>query len=46
MRIFAGVVAIAMSLFVLLSKPAVPFFFPVIFLLIGVYMIVYGLFRR
>lgn len=41
-----GVVVVAMGLFAWSSVPSIPFFFPVIFWLLGFYMIVSGLFKR
>ena len=45
-RVFTGVVAVVMGLFVWWSSPAAPFLFPVVFVLLGVYLILSGLFRR
>jgi len=41
-----GVLVVAMGLFVWSSAPAAPFFFPVVFVLLGVYLILSGLFGR
>lgn len=41
-----GVLAVAMSLFAWSTVPGIPLFFPAIFLLLGLSMIVSGLFKR